>query len=154
MQTPHADPQPVDALERAFLAAEYHVLAPSGALIVRPGQSCPVLDRLAGGRRWCILTAFNPGGRRCSAVANRRRAARLNAALDDAAPALRLPACNRDPAGRWPDEPGWLLSFDTPDPVHELARRFGQVGVVCGGRGGPAQLWRYAPDGSVRSVVA
>jgi len=49
--------------------------------------------------------------------------------------------------GGWPDEPGFLFSWKQRDDVFELARQFGQLGVVCARRGGIPELWLMTRPG-------
>lgn len=50
---------------------------------------------------------------------------------------------NRDPSGNWPDEPGWLFTWNDASKVHDLAAEFGQLGVVCAEDGWTPELWLY-----------
>ncbi|MDT8450061.1 MAG: DUF3293 domain-containing protein [Wenzhouxiangellaceae bacterium] len=134
---------PIDA----FLATDYRVCTGERWVTAHIGRPCPALERAAG-RPWCIITAHNPAGRRRSAQSNRAAAARLENRLRELDPVPMLPACNRDPAGRWPDEPGWLFAFRDPTQVRELAEEFGQLGVVAGQPSQPVELWLLdAPAG-------
>jgi hypothetical protein len=47
---------------------------------------------------------------------------------------------NRDPSGRWPDEPGLLLCDPPPGFAEELGRRFGQNAILAARLGEAPQL--------------
>jgi len=112
---------------------------------VRIGIRDEFVDQLADGSRWCILTAFNPQGNQVSSRSNLRAHRRLERLLRDRSPRRLLPALNRDPDGRWPDEPGWFFTFEYDREVDELAEAFDQKAVVVGQPGHPAQLRFYSP---------
>jgi len=115
-------------LLRAFLATDYEVWAEGRWHRMRIGSRPTLPAHARPGREWCIITAFNPDGRRRDPAANRRASTRLRLAL---APRALLRSRNRDPSGEWPDEPGWLFHWRHADEVHALAWRFGQRAVVC-----------------------
>jgi hypothetical protein len=131
-------------LAAAFRAARYRVETGDGVLVVRIGRRHAFVDRLAGGIRWCILTAFNPRARLASARANRRAHRRLEQRLLDRAPRRLLRASNQDPAQQWPDEPAWWFTFEHDRDVDGLAEAFDQEAVVIGNPGQPARLRFYA----------
>jgi len=147
-------PDRLDALIAAFAAAEYVVDAGPEPIFVRPGRATPALDRLLDGRQWAIITAHNPDGRMQSGRHNAAAHRRLEQYLHRLAPAARLPACNRDPAGDWPDEPGWLLTPNDIAQADRAARRFGQRAIVTGGAGRRAALRVYDDDGVRRFDLA
>lgn len=128
-----------DELVRAFLQTDYVVFAAGGPLTVRIGAPHPRLDRETGNRAWAIVTAFNPDATECAASDNQRRHGELIDAARGAGLAT-MPACNRDPSGRWPDEPGLLLHPCDAGTATDLARRMGQLGVVTGRAGEAAEL--------------
>lgn len=136
------------SLVDAFLAADYTVCIGERRVTAHVGSPCPALERAAGRRPWCIVSAYNPAGRQCSAQVNLAAAGRLERRLRELDPTVLLPACNRDPAGRWPDEPGWLFAYRDRAQVRELAEEFGQLGVVAGQPSQPVELWLLdAPAG-------
>lgn len=138
----------LDALIAAFTAAEYLVETEAGPIAFRLGRTTPALDRVLHGRRWAVITAHNPDGRLQSRRHNAAAHGRLRQALERLAPATCVPACNRDPAGDWPDEPGWLFTPAEITEVDRLARRFGQRATVAGGAGRPAELRVYGAGGT------
>lgn len=136
-------PEAVSDLAAAFANAEYVVDIGPATVVVRIGELAPALERATGERPWAIVTAHNPGGVRQPADRNASAHRRLRRHLRELAPGLLLPACNRDPAGRWPDEPGWLFTPESIDQADRLARRFGQCAIVAGRPGQPAGLRMY-----------
>lgn len=133
-------PERFDALIAAFAAAEYRVDTGAASLTVELGRPSPALDRSLDGRPWAIITAHNPDGRLQSRARNAAAHLQLGQCLNRITPAVCMPACNRDPSGKWPDEPGWLFTPDTMADADRLARRFGQRAIVAGGDGQPAEL--------------
>lgn len=88
-----------------------------------------IAGRNAATPAW-LITACNPGGQAISEALNRARADRL-AALLDRQGLRRLPAINRDTAGSWPDEPGWLVTGLEEGIARSLAQRFSQAAIVA-----------------------
>jgi hypothetical protein len=139
----YSDPQ-ADLLQ-TFLQADYRILPGADAIAVTIGHRHPVLDERIGHRPWAIVTGFNPGASLDEAAANEHRHQQLLAAI--AAVGLDfLPATNRDPNGRWPDEPSILIIDAQPDWVCSLARRLGQRALVAAGPNQPAELWLLTGD--------
>ena len=136
-------PQLSDALRRAFIASSYCARLPTGAwLHLRIGEASPWLDaRLArqGRERWSFLHAVNPGSLQLDDEENARRHRELAAALRADA-AEWHEGFSRADAGDWPDEPGYLVLDLELSVAVALARRFGQLAIVAGVRGSPAEL--------------
>jgi len=137
----------LDALIAAFAAAHYLVYTDKTPVRLHLGRPTQALDRLLDGRQWALITAHNPDGRQQSSARNRVAHARLGQSLDRIGPAVRVPTCNRDPDGQWPDEPGWLFTPDSMACADRLARRFGQRAIVTGGSGKASQLRVYGAGG-------
>jgi len=133
----------IDALIAAFTAAEYIVDAPDDRIVIRVGETSPALDRLLGERPWAVITAHNPDGRLCSAKTNATAQRSLEESLRDLQPVALLSVSNRDPEGRWPEEPAWLFTLQSLSQADRLARRFGQRATLTGLPGAPAQLRIY-----------
>lgn len=127
------------ALRQAFEDAEYHVLAAGNEWLVRTGERHAALDRALGCKRWTIITAHNPGGRRSGARQNQLRDKGFRTEV--ARQGWRaFEAVGRDPAGDWPDEPG-LLIVDVPTTATgALARRFGQAATLTARAGEAARV--------------
>ena len=122
------------ALHAAYLAALYRFSLPgtSGPMELRVGQRSEALHAwLQAGRHHCatVLTAFNPGSRRCSDQMN--AAARLQ--LQDEVQSRRLcfiEGQNIDPAGYWPPEDSLLIGDLSLADSRDLAHRFGQLAFL------------------------
>ncbi len=133
----------------AFLLTEYRVMIDCGltecTASVFIGAPCPVLQARLGGRAWCIITPFNPGARASGPAENIAAMQKLELQLRNINPDSMFRSVNRDPSGEWPDEPGWLFTWNEPRQVHDLAAEFGQLGVVCAEGGRTPELWLYQP---------
>ncbi len=140
MPVPTPSDHTIQELDTAFGATRYRIETDAGIREVRIGQRHTFFDRLAEACRWCIITAHNPGARRVDSSVNQRAEKALERRLRARRPSLLLRAVNRDPGGRWPDEPGWLFTFERDAEVDELADAFGQLAVVIGDPGQPARL--------------
>lgn len=153
-------PDRIDELSKAFMATEYRVETGAETVTVRIGESAPALDRLLSerlnGRSWAIITAHNPDGRVQPADRNAAAHLELEQHLRTISPSLMLEVCNRDPSGRWPDEPAWLFEFEDISRADRLAHRFGQRAIVTGRPGRPAALRIYddVPDSRLGGVSA
>lgn len=77
-----------------------------------------------------LITAYNPGGEAASEADNRARQYVLDTLLDRHG-VDRLAAVNRDTAGDWPNEPGWLVAGLEEGMARNMAQRFGQVAIVA-----------------------
>jgi len=135
-----------DAWEAAYRQAEYRVGLPAGELVLKVGvhdaENDRRLCREAGVRgRWAIVTPCNPDSRRLPDPANAERLIELAAIVANRE--LRcVGAVNRDPAGRWPDEPGVLLCDPPPGLAEELGRRFAQNAILAAALGeAPRLVW-------------
>ena len=140
-----AHSEPGTDLLQAFLQTEYVVLPRTKAFNVRIGECHRELDHILQHRSWAILTAFNPGAVAANADSNERHHQQLLAAIADAGLDFR-PACNRDSRGRWPDEPSLLILDAESGWLTTLARRLGQLALVAGEPGRPAELWLVDGD--------
>ena len=127
-------------LLQAFLQTEYVVLPRADAIAIGIGKCHRELDHILDHRSWAVVTACNPGAVAADAEANERRHQQLLAAIADAGLDFR-PACNRDPRQQWPDEPSLLIINAESDWLVELTRRLGQLALVAGQPGDPAELW-------------
>jgi len=147
MSNEPASPQQ-DALRAAFSAAEYRVCIGGHELVLKVGMHHPELDRAIEDRDWAIVTAFNPQGRRVGDADNRHADAALRAEVAERG-LLAYPSTNRDPSGRWPDEPGLLIAGAGPDEMASLGRRHGQAALLVGRSGQPAMLCFLGAAGGV-----
>ncbi len=115
----------------AYRAAQYRVNAVP-AFSLRIGQRSEALYRLvreAGAATACFITACNPLGELTDASANAAANVRLGFLLRALTPHL-WSATGVDPAGSWPDEPGYLAAGIALAQARELGARFGQNAIV------------------------
>lgn len=135
------DLRPVDSTVEAFLATRYLVQHLDPPLELRIGHPCPELNALIDSANWCIITAFNPRARHAGKRQNRDATRALQRTLLRMKPEHLIPTVNVSLDGTWPDEPGYLFTWTQPEQVGTLARKFGQLGVVCAREGGLPELW-------------
>lgn len=130
------------ALEAAFRATVYRVEMPEGRFDLRIGVAAAAFDECLRTRdvgRWGIVTACNPGAVRLSDDENRRCQAQLGERLAGLGWTF-FAACNLDPEGAWPPEPGCLVLQIEREALCALAAEFSQLAVVCGETGSPPRL--------------
>lgn len=126
-----------EALDAAYRATTYR----AGKLAVRIGEPAPALDLLLADRgldEWAYLTAHNPGSVALAPEENRARQKRLLARV--AGHPVLLGEAVADDAGDWAAEPSVLVLGIRREDALSLAREFGQNAIVCGQRGGAAEL--------------
>jgi hypothetical protein len=157
-----ATPDPV--LRAAFEATAYHVdSSPVGPFVIRCGAASRELETLfehvrrqettAGDRAdgWAFITAVNPAAQIWRDAENRRRHARLRAAV--ARMGLpNFPGRSVADARDWPPEESLLVLGIAAAAATALAESFGQRAVVVGSRGSQARLvWTVQPGLSADS---
>ena len=134
----------------AYRATTYRVFLPGGGCDLRPGMASETLRcwlETAGVIRFAILTAHNPGSRPVAAEENALRQAELECTL------LELgyePYAGENVADgdSWPDEESCFLPGMSVAEAQVLARRYGQIAIVCGGADGvPELVWTGPPPG-------
>jgi hypothetical protein len=137
-------------LGAAYRATTYRVFLPGGGCDLRPGMASETLRcwlETAGVIRFAILTAHNPGSLPVAAEENALRQAELECAL------LELgyePYAGENVADgdTWPDEESCFLPGMSVAEAQVLARRYGQIAIVCGGADGvPELVWTGPPPG-------
>jgi hypothetical protein len=131
-------------LLNAFCETDYIVDIDDQRLCVCIGQAHPALDAVLGHRPWAIITADNPGARSQGSDNNLARRKALAAEVEQAG-LESFASTHRARAADWQDEYGLLLRDPPSGWLHAQARRFGQLAIVHGQPGRPAQLWVYAP---------
>jgi hypothetical protein len=99
-----------------------------------------VLER-AGASKWAFITAWNPGSERLPESENARRQVQLAAMLH--ADGYRcLPGEGIGPDGTWPAEESLFVMAIAEREARRVGRAFGQLAIVAGVAGGPAELVR------------
>jgi hypothetical protein len=128
----------VEAYRRTTFAAD----TPRGRLALRIGEASAELDSLLaslGVRSWAYVTAWNPGSVQRGDKENERRQRELVATVATCGlTAYAGEGIGND--GRWPSEPSLLILGIARVQAIELGRQFGQVAIVYGERGAPAEL--------------
>lgn len=131
-------------LDAAFRATVYRVETSAGRFDLKIGVADAAFDdylRTEGVDRWGILTACNPGASRLPDEENLFRQNRLCDRLKELGWRF-LAACNLDPEGDWPPEPGCCVLQVDPTLLCELAGDFSQLAVISGEVGlSPCLLW-------------
>jgi len=139
------------ALWAAFRATRYVVRdavrdvvtdAEAREIEIRVDMHNPRLDVLLerrGQRQWCFVTASNPDSIPLAEATNRLRNARLRSDIAAAGfEALEGEGCAD--AGDWPAEASFLVLGIEPAAAVRLGRAHGQIAVLIGEAGAPAQL--------------
>jgi hypothetical protein len=134
--------EPGRDLEAAYRATDYTADTPRGKVVLRIGRENDELDRLLaehGVNSWAYITAYNPASIPAPAAENEANQRELRAAVERAGHAFFEGAGVGE---GWPPEPSLLVLGITGVESEELGRRFGQLAVVVGERGGvPRLLW-------------
>ena len=118
------------------------MLGETPELVLRIGEPSPRLDALleaAGADSAAFVTAANPRGERRSAAENRAAAAALRELLAAAGYPLHAGE-GRDPEGRWPAEPSFLVVGIYRANAEALGRLFQQNAIVCVLKNGSPEL--------------
>lgn len=132
-------------LNKAFMATNYCVEYDGHVIVLNPTEPTPaelrpwLTSHVGAGSAW-LVTAHNPGGELARAPRNRTRTWLLDMLLSRHGITC-LPAVNKDPAGHWPDEPGWLIAGLEEGHLRCLAVRLGQAAVLAVGSNTVALLW-------------
>jgi len=131
-------------LESAYLATTYRVEAQRGSIDLRVGQHCAALDRLlqrCEAKTWAFVSATNPRSMPMPAWRNRDHHLKLVQAVRAAGYPL-LEGAGLPADTHWDPEPGLLIIGISRDAAGELGKRFGQLAILVGCRGGmPELLW-------------
>lgn len=130
------------ALRRAYLNTDYEIEIGERVLVIKIGNGHEELDAYLMAHEvdyWAFLTAANPASQLLSNAENQKRNEELEQQLKKIA-AETLPGFGRDPKGKWPGEPSFLVLGMRVDLAVELGKRFGQLAIVCGRVGEVATL--------------
>jgi hypothetical protein len=128
---------------REYEQATYCVEADGNRTICfRVGGNSPRLDAFldrSGAERWAFLTAWNPASEQLRRAENDRRQQELIDALQDDEYQWRPgEGRGRDPS--WPPERSVFVLNLSTGAARALGRRFGQLAVLVGQRGGNSKL--------------
>lgn len=132
-----------ERLDAAYRATSYRV---GQKLLLRVGEGNAVLDLLLANREldeWAYLTAYNPRSVQLSPEENSARQKTLLARL--AGYPLMLGEAVAD-SGEWAPEASVLVLGIRRAHAISLAREMEQNAILCGRRGGPAEL-AWTDDG-------
>jgi hypothetical protein len=119
---------------KAYLEADYRVTA-AEPFVLNIGRASPELalrlklERTDGA---AFITAWNPCGEQVSDTENRAAQQRLLAEIKALGFAC-LDGEGRDPSGRWPAEPSFLVFGISLEAAKKLAGQFHQNGFVYAG---------------------
>jgi Protein of unknown function (DUF3293) len=126
-------PERRSQLRQAYLDANYWVEGPYGRFAIRIGEVChpivKMLDRPAAD--WAFITACNP----CShLLTDADNAVRMNHLVADLTIAgyRFFPGEGAARDGAWKAEPSVLIVGIDETAALDLARRYGQLAIVCG----------------------
>ena len=133
----------VTKLDALYRATTYRVyVSGERSIDLSIGERSAALDALLEERRagpWAFMTAWNPGSEPLPEAENARRQADLLALLRHRG--FESLAGSGVPAGAdWEAEESVLVLDLERDDAIAIAREFGQVAIVCGVRGGAAEL--------------
>jgi hypothetical protein len=135
-------------LDAAYRATTYTAETPEGPLALRVGERNATLDRLLAARgvaSWAYVTAHNPGSQPAPASENEARMGDLRAEVAQKGYGFHE---GTGVGEAWSPEPSLLILGMTEAEAAALGRRFGQLAVVVGDRGGPARLLWLRPAGA------
>ncbi|MEQ1761055.1 MAG: DUF3293 domain-containing protein [Vicinamibacterales bacterium] len=126
----------------AYLRTTFSADTPHGVIEIRPGSSSAALDALLTERRvadWAYVTAYNPGSRLLPEETNQRAHAELCAFVVSKG-WTSFEGRGAGLVGDWPPEVSLLILGVSPTEARALGRKFGQLAVVVGLKGSPADL--------------
>ncbi len=125
--------------EDAYRRTTYWVEAPSRWIRLRVGETNDDLAELLtshGAARWAFVTADNPGSQPLPPMENGlRREALRDDILHECFPGVGV-----GDDGTWPPEHSFFVLGICRDAALDLGRRYGQVAILYGERGGPVEL--------------
>ena len=130
-------------LASAYARAHYAVVLDGDALSIRVGQPAQDVEAYWPVRRYGFITAWNPASVPHSDSANDIANAVLTARLDTIG-VKRHRAHAFDASGQW-REAGWLVADVEEELLDQLAREFGQAGVLAWSFGEPVRLRMLMP---------
>ena len=131
-------------LEALYRATTYRLFLPGGNCDLRLDSASETLAcwlETAGAGEFAIVTAHNPGSSPCGEKVNAARQAELECELLEAGFEPYVGENVAD-AGDWPSEETCFVPGMPKLLALELAARYGQAAIVCGGADGiPRLVW-------------
>ena len=141
-------------LWEAFRATVFRAEAGGRQIAIRVGEpECESLRETmddCGATRWAYITAWNPNGEDRPPEENRIANAKLRQELESRGLPFFEGAGEPEPPSDHEPEASYLVLGIERSTAIELGRRFGQVAIVFGTRGNPAELCACFPDGQER----
>jgi hypothetical protein len=130
-----------ETLWDAFQRTTYIARTSGGDIHIHPGRQTPELDALLSqdADQWAYVTAYNPNSQLLPIAENVARQQTLVKAVQDRGLTFFEGASVLD-AAAWPPEPSLLILGIAPGDARSLGRRFGQLAIVVGRVGEPAQV--------------
>ncbi len=125
-------------LAQAWLAARYFVRLEGQEWLFSIGEPASAVERRVPAPSYVFLTAWNPHGQQASTAGNEAADRRLQQELRLAGRACH-PALGCDSHGGM-IEHGWLIENLDVTEAEDLARRFGQGGLLHWRQGEPVRL--------------
>lgn len=129
-------------LALAYRSTSYVADTPKGEIIIRIGSASALMDELLADKRvreWAFLSASNPGSKKLTETENSGRYEKLRSVLIELEKEF-FEGYSRADDGGWPDEKSALVIGISLNEALEIGKRFGQLAIVSGARGGQAVL--------------
>ena len=134
----------IATLLQAYVAAEYRCAAGDAWHALRIGERADTLEAATPGiRRFGLITAWDPQSLARPDALNRQADAALQRDLAAGGWPFTLAFATAAQGDDW-REPGWLAQDIGMADLDDLARRYGQLGVLGWASGAPVRLRMYA----------
>ena len=132
----------IEQLLEAYRRTSFLVEIPGETLCIRIDHVSTIPDDLLaneGVHSWAYITAWNPGSVPLSEGENMTQARQLESEVRQAGYKF-FRGQGVGTGDEWPPEPSLLILGIAAEDAMQLGRKFGQIAIVTGRRGGPAQL--------------
>ncbi len=129
-------------LRTAYADTDYWVDVPGGRFLIRVGEFQPALSQLLAVENasdWAFVTACNPYSQQLPDADNSIRMCHLVADLSIAGYRF-FSGEGASRSGDWSPEPSLLIIGIGQEYAIQIARRYGQLAIVCGRDSQPARL--------------